>query len=71
MSGWCAFFDYTRRYGLDAQFPLSDHGDFEDVMEFIAACGPRRVYTAFSNAKDLAKAVERRLRIKAEALLTR
>ncbi len=71
VSGWCAFFDYTRRYGLDAQFPLSDHGDFEDVIEFIAACGPRRVYTAFSNAKELAKAVERRLRIKAEALLTR
>jgi len=71
VSGWCAFFDYTRRYGLDAQFPLSDHGDFEDVIEFIAACGPRRVYTAFSNAKDLAKAVERRLKIKAEALLTR
>ncbi len=71
VSGWCAFFDYTRRYGLDAQFPLSDHGDFEDVVDFIAACGPRRVYTAFSNARELAKAVERRLKIKAEALLTR
>src|SRR2546428_10366171 len=35
VSGWCAFFDYTGRYGLDAQFPLSDHGDFEDVMRFI------------------------------------
>src|SRR5213596_3190296 len=71
VSGWCAFFDYTHRYGLDAQFPLSDHGDFEDVMTFIEACHPRKVYTAFSGAKDLAKAVERRLRIRAEALLTR
>ena len=71
VSGWCAMFDFTRRYGVDAQFPLSDHGDFDDVMDFIAACGPRRVYTAFSNAKELAKAVERRLRIKSEALLTR
>ena len=71
VSGWCAFFDYSRRYGLDAQFPLSDHGDFEDVMDFIAACRPRRVYTAFSSAKELAKAVERRLKIKSEALLTR
>ena len=71
VSGWCAFFDYTGRYGLDAQFPLSDHGDFEDVMTFIEACRPRRVYTAFSGAKDLAKAVERRLKIRAEALLTR
>jgi len=71
VSGWCAFFDFTRRYGLDAQFPLSDHGDFDGVMEFIAASRPRKVYTAFSNAKDLAKAVERRLKIKSEALLTR
>ena len=71
VSGWCAFFDYTGRYGLDAQFPLSDHGDFEDVMTFIEACHPRKVYTAFSGSKDLAKAVERRLKIRAEALLTR
>lgn len=71
VSGWCAFFDFTRRHGLDAQFPLSDHGDFEDVMGFIEACRPRRVYTAFSSAKDLAKAVERRLKIKSEALLSR
>jgi len=71
VSGWCAFFDYSRRYGLDAQFPLSDHADFDDVMEFIEACRPRRVYTAFSSAKELAKAVERRFRIKSEALITR
>ena len=42
-----------------------------DLMDFILACRPRRVYTAFSNAKELAKAVDRRLRIKSEALLTR
>src|SRR2546422_4808750 len=71
VSGWCAFFDYTRQYGLDAQFPLSDHGDFEDVMAFIEACRPRKVYTAFSSAKDLAKAVERRFKIKAEPLMAR
>lgn len=71
VSGWCAFFDFTRRHGLDAQFPLSDHGDFEDVMDFITASRPRKVYTAFSSSKELAKAVERRLRIRAEALLTR
>ncbi len=71
VSGWCAFFDYSRRYGLDAQFPLSDHADFDDVMEFIEACRPRRVYTAFSSAKELARAVERRFKIKSEALLTR
>jgi putative mRNA 3-end processing factor len=71
VSGWCAMFDLTRRYGLDAQFPLSDHADFDGLMTFIEACRPRRVYTVFSHAKELAKAVDRRLRIKSEALLTR
>jgi len=68
VSGWAAFFDFSRRYGLDAQFPLSDHGDFEDVMGFIEACAPRRVYPVFSHAPDLAREVERRLRIRAEPL---
>lgn len=68
VSGWTAFFDFTRRYGLDAQFPLSDHGDFEGVLEFIARCAPRRVYTVFSHAPELAREVTRRLRIRAEPI---
>jgi len=69
VSGWAAFFDFTRRYGLDAQFPLSDHADFDDLMAFIEACEPRVVYPVFSHATDLARAVERKLRIKAVPLL--
>ena len=68
VSGWAAFFDFTRRYGLDAQFPLSDHGDFEDVMAFIEACEPRMVHPVFSHAADLARAVERKLKIPAQPL---
>ena len=71
VSGWCAFFDFTHRYGLDAQFPLSDHADFEDLMAFIEACAPRVVYPVFSHASDLARAVDRRLHIKAVALSER
>ena len=65
VSGWTAFFDFTRRYGLDAQFPLSDHADFDDIMSFVEACGPRVVYPVFSHASDLARAIDRKLHIKA------
>ena len=68
VSGWTAFFDFTRRYGLDAQFPLSDHGDFEDVMGFVEACAPKQVYTVFSHGPELAREISRQLRIPAEAL---
>ncbi|HII41477.1 MAG TPA: hypothetical protein HA326_09740, partial [Thermoplasmata archaeon] len=71
VSGWTAFFDFTRRYGLDAQFPLSDHGDFDDIMAFIEACEPRVVYPVFSHASDLARAVERKLHIQAVPLRER
>ncbi len=71
VSGWCAFFDFTHRYGLDAQFPLSDHADFEDIMGFVEACGPRAVYPVFSHAADLARAIDRRFHIKATPLVER
>ena len=68
VSGWCTRYDFTRSMGLDAQFPLSDHGDFDDLMEFTAHCRPRRVYTVFTHATDLAKEISRRLKVKAEPL---
>ncbi|HYM40415.1 MAG TPA: hypothetical protein VEY12_09815 [Thermoplasmata archaeon] len=68
VSGWTAFFDFTRRYGLDAQFPLSDHADFDDIVAFVEACEPRVVYPVFSHAADLARAIDRRLHIKAVPL---
>src|SRR3989454_1664532 len=70
VSGWCAMYDFTRSAGLDAQFPLSDHADFDDLLEFTAHCRPRRVYTVFSNSNDLAKELSRKLKIKAEPLPT-
>jgi len=65
-SGWSTIFDFVRSHGVDAQFPLSDHADFDGLLEFTAACRPRRVYTAFTHAPDLAREIERRLRIRAE-----
>ncbi len=71
VSGWTAFFDFTRRYGLDAQFPLSDHADFDDIMAFVEACEPRVVYPVFSHAADLARAIDRRFHVKAVPLQER
>ena len=68
VSGWCTLYDFTRTMGIDAQFPLSDHGDFDDLMEFAAHCRPRRVYTVFNHATELAKEIARKLKVKAEPL---
>jgi Cft2 family RNA processing exonuclease len=68
VSGWCTQYDFTRTMGIDAQFPLSDHGDFDDLMEFAAHCRPRRVYTVFTHATELAREIARKLKVKAEPL---
>ena len=70
VSGWCTMYDFTRMMGIDAQFPLSDHADFDDLLTFAQRCRPRRVYTVFNHADDLAKAIARKLKVKAEPLAT-
>jgi len=68
VSGWCARFNYIHSYGLDAQFPLSDHADFDDLLWFAEQCGPRQVYTTHGSAEVLAREITRRSGLKAEAL---
>jgi len=65
-SGWAVAFDLVGSRGVDAQFPLSDHADFDGLLEFTAACSPKRVHTVFSHAKELATEIDRRLKIRAE-----
>ncbi|MFQ5910290.1 MAG: hypothetical protein ACE5IJ_06160 [Thermoplasmata archaeon] len=67
-SGWCAIYNFGRSYDIDAQFPLSDHGDFSALISFIEDCRPRKVLTTHGQSKHLAREVRRRLRIEADAL---
>lgn len=67
-TGWCALYDFRRSHALDAQFPLSDHGDFDDLLWFVEACNPRQVYTVFGYAEDLARTILDRLGVPAEPI---
>ncbi len=67
-SGWCSFFNFRHKYNLDAQFPLSDHADYNSLMWFIEQCRPEKVYTVHGYAKELAQQVESELGIPAEPL---
>lgn len=42
-------------FGTDAQFPLSDHADFKQTVDYIDATGAKKVYTRGSAAKELAE----------------
>ncbi|MFW6110663.1 MAG: MBL fold metallo-hydrolase [Thermoproteota archaeon] len=51
-------------------FPLSDHADFGQLMDYIEACNPRTVLTCFGGKRNstFAREVESQLRIKARPL---
>ena len=68
VSGWCAFYSFTRMLDINAQFPISDHADFNGLLRFIEQCGPKEVYTCHGYAAELAEEVETRLKIDASPL---
>jgi len=65
VSGWAL---WTKRDKI--AFPLSDHADFNQLMDFVAACKPKTVLTCFGGKfdDDLARKIHKRLGIEARPL---
>jgi Cft2 family RNA processing exonuclease len=66
VSGWCGIYNYTGSYDIDAQFPFSDHGDFDALMGFVKDCSPDVVYTCHGSPRELADEIRDTLGIRAE-----
>ena len=45
MTGWSLLKNAIYRYGVDHALPLSDHADFDELMELIERVEPRKIYT--------------------------
>lgn len=45
MSGWGLLPNSSYRYGVDHVLPLSDHADFDELMELIEQVQPRKIFT--------------------------
>jgi hypothetical protein len=45
MTGWGLLKNAQYRYGVDHVLPLSDHADFDELLELIDRVGPRKVFT--------------------------
>ena len=67
VSGW-AFDPAARfRYGANAAFCLSDHADYQDLLQYVERVAPRQVYTVHGHASEFAAEL-RRLGYDAHAL---
>ena len=45
LTGWAVLKDAKYRYGVDHALPLSDHADFDELLELVEIVKPRKVYT--------------------------
>src|SRR5256885_4432203 len=55
LTGWAVDPNCCFRYQTDAAFPLSDHADFSELVEFVRRVAPKRVYTLHGFAADFAQ----------------
>lgn len=68
LSGWCHRYSYFGAYAIDAQFALTDHASFRDLLAFAQACSPKKVYTMHGASVKLAHEIRQRLGVAAEPL---
>lgn len=45
MSGWGMLKNAKYRYGVEEVLPLSDHADFDELLELVERVSPKKVYT--------------------------
>lgn len=67
LSGWAIDPGSRHRSSCDAAFPLSDHADYNDLLEFVRRVGPKLVHTVHGFASEFASDL-RRMGIEAWAL---
>ncbi len=67
ISGWAKDAEFARLFGADTCFDLSDHCDFDELLEVVDLSGADQVYTVHGYTEDFARVLRRR-GIKAWAL---
>ena len=67
VSGWAKDAEFARLFGADAAFDLSDHCDFDELMEVVARSGADQVYTVHGYTADFARHL-RKKGVRASAL---
>lgn len=60
VSGWARDPDFARLFGADATFDLSDHCDFDELLEVVERSGADQVYTVHGFTEDFARTLRRR-----------
>ena len=60
VSGWAQDPHFRAIFGADVAFPLSDHCDFQELLDAVDLVRPEQVYTVHGFTDDLARHLRRR-----------
>ena len=60
ISGWAKDTEFARLFGADATFDLSDHCDFDELMDVVERSGADQVYTVHGYTEDFARSLRKR-----------
>ncbi len=60
ISGWAMDLAAVYRYQCDAAFPLSDHADFNELIQFIDVVQPKQVFTVHGFVEEFARTLRDR-----------
>ncbi|MBV9866554.1 MAG: hypothetical protein JO316_14465 [Abitibacteriaceae bacterium] len=55
ISGWAIDSGACWRFRTDAAFPLSDHADYDDLLEYVRLTGAKTIYTMHGFAEEFAR----------------
>lgn len=68
LTGWSVDSNSSKVINCDAAFALSDHCDFNQILEYVEQVNPKRVYCMHGYTHELAKAITKKFKISAKAL---
>lgn len=60
ITGWALDPGSVYRYRCNAAYPLSDHADFADLLDFVERVNPSKVFTLHGFAEDFARTLRAR-----------
>jgi len=60
VSGWALSPSFKYTFGLDRAFPISDHADYEELVEFVKKCSPKKVYCWHGYAEEFAYDIKKK-----------
>lgn len=60
ISGWARDAEFARMFGADATFDLSDHCDFDELLEVVERSGADQVYTVHGYTEDFSRVLRRK-----------